>query len=396
MNPRIQLLPLLLLVAPQSPLLAQEQTQKRGALLERVAEVLTKSYYDKDFRAQVPTIAERYATAAAGAETLNEERQVVHEFLSNLEVSHLGLMSTRGRDSMFAELTGRQSWMFGFQLVHLEEGWFVDWVYEGGPADRAGLERGDEVLTLDGLPPERSPRVDWRTDDCALPDPAMHGVLAEPGDSVNILLRRGPSKKGRLALEAEEYSGWEAAKKSVSIKELGPFRVGYVHYWFIPMSGGSSLLRDLCTDRFSDCDALVFDLRGRGGAGHEAMQIIEHLDASEGLWRKPLVLLIDDDTRSAKEVISYDLKQSGSALIVGEKTPGAVIPATFTDVGSDTFLMFPSFTLGRYTEEIEGVGVTPDIHVAYPLAWTAGADPVLEAGFIAAQAWCEELVTGNE
>ena len=161
------------------------------------------------------------------------------------------------------------------------------------------------------------------------------------------------------------------------------------------MSGGSSLLRDLCTDRFSDCDALVFDLRGRGGAAHEALQIIEHLDASQGLWRKPLVLLIDDATRSAKEIISHDLQRSGSALIVGEKTPGAVIPATFTDVGSDTFLMFPSFTLGRYTEEIEGLGVTPDVPVAYPLPWTAGADPVLEAGFLAAQAWCEELVTGN-
>ena len=254
---------------------------------------------------------------------------------------------------------------------------------------------GDEVLTLDGLAPEHSPRVDWRTDDCALPDPAIHAVLAEPQDTVRIMLRRGPSKTGRLALSAEQYSGWEAAKESVDIRSVGPFQVGYVHYWFIPMSGGSSLLRDLCTDRFRECDALVFDLRGRGGAAHEAMQIIEHLDSRGGLWRKPLVLLVDDATRSAKEVISYDLQKSGSALVVGEKTPGAVIPATFTDVGSDTFLMFPSFTLGRYTEESEGVGVTPDIPVAYPLAWTAGADPVLEAGFLAAQVWCEELATEN-
>lgn len=393
MNSRLHLLPLLLLVAPQ--LQAPAQAQERGVLLERVVEVLGKSYYDKDLRAKIPAIAEGFRAAAASAETLNEERQVVHEFLSNLQVSHLGLMSTRGRDSMFAELFAQRAWMFGFQLVHVEEGWFVDWVYEGGPADRAGLERGDEVLSLDGVPPASSPRVDWRTDDCALPDPAIHGVLAEPGDSVDIVLRRGPGKQGRLVLSASEYSGWEATQESVSIKQLGPFSVGYVHYWFIPMSGGSKLLRELCTDRFSDCDALVFDLRGRGGAAHEALQIIKHLDAAEGLWRKPLVLLIDDGTRSAKEVISHDLKQSGSALVVGEKTPGAVIPATFTDVGSDTFLMFPSFTLGRYTDEIEGVGVTPDIAVAYPLPWTAGADPVLEAGFLAARAWCEELLTGN-
>ena len=100
--------------------------------------------------------------------------------------------------------------------------------------------------------------------------------------------------------------------------------------------------------------------------------------------------------RSAKEVIAHELQAEGDALIVGEKTHGAVIPASFEDVGQGAVLMFPSFTLGRYTDQIEGTGVTPDIRVDYPLAWTAGADPILEAGLEAARAWCSSLEGSDE
>lgn len=382
----LRLLPLVL-----ATLATPAPAQQRGELYQRVVDVLAESYYDDAFRArELPELARRYAPAARAAETLDEERGVVHELLARIPVSHLGLLSTAGRDAMWSELRGAQRWMLGCQLVRLEEGWFLDWVYEGGPADRAGLARGDEVLTIDGVPPERSPRLDWRTDDSALPDPPIHALLTEEGDVVDLHVRRRRGLEGRVSLPALPYSGWEASRRSVAVHELGPFRIGYVHYWFIPLSGGARFLRELCEERFADCDALVFDLRGRGGAGHEALRIVSDLDAESGSWRRPLVLLVDSATRSAKEVISFELQRRGSALVVGEKTPGAVIPATFRDVGFDTVLMFPAFTLGSYTEHVEGKGVTPDVHAEYPLAWSEGADPVLEAGLAAARAWCEE------
>ena len=44
-----------------------------------------------------------------------------------------------------------------------------------------------------------------------------------------------------------------------------------------------------------------------------------------------------------------------------------------------------------HEERLEGAGVTPDVPVAYPLPWTAGDDPLLRAGLLAAEAWCDEL-----
>lgn len=391
-------LPLLLVAAapspapsPTSPDLGHDLGQDSGDLFRRVTEVLSERYYDEEFRPRIDELAAAYLERAEAAGSLSEERAVVGEFLARVPVSHLGLISERAYASLFSELQREERWMYGFQLVRLPQGWFVDWVYEGGPADRAGLRRGDQVLRLNDVAPERSGLLDWRTDDAALPDPPLHALMAEPEDVVEIVLRRETGRVGRLRLPAGVYSGWEACRASARVIEVGPYRVGFVHYWFVPMSDATRFLRELCTERFADCDALVLDLRGRGGAAHQAFGMLAVLDREEGDWRKPLVALVHADSRSAKEVIAYELQSRGDARIVGERTHGAVIPATFQKVGQGAVLMFPSTSLGRYTDAIEGRGIVPDVEVAYPLAWTAGADPILEAGLIAARDWCDSL-----
>lgn len=365
-------------------------------LLDNVVEVLVNRYYDRELREDLPELARPYLERFSRASSPREERAVVHEFLAQIPVSHLGLVSEDAHDSLWAELRGDDQWTYGFQLARLEEGWFVDWVYEGGPADSAGLARGDQILSIDGIAPGESPVVDWRSDDAALPDTPLHGLRCSSGSRVQLLLRRSEGRVGRLDLPAQQYSAWRACQESVTVHEVGGVRVGYVHYWMIHINNSSSFLRELCRERFAGCDALVLDLRGRGGAAQQAFGMIRALDRDRGVWGKPVVALVHADSRSAKEVIAHELQAEGDALIVGEKTHGAVIPASFEDVGQGAVLMFPSFTLGRYTDQIEGTGVTPDIRVDYPLAWTAGADPILEAGLEAARAWCSSLEGSDE
>ncbi len=84
------------------------------------------------------------------------------------------------------------------------------------------------------------------------------------------------------------------------------------------------------------------------------------------------------------------------SMLVGEKTPGAVIPASFEDVGAGMVLMFPSFTLGNYTRAIEGVGVPVDFEARYALAYTAGKDAILSQGLRVAAAWAAEPVSAVE
>ena len=111
------------------------------------------------------------------------------------------------------------------------------------------------------------------------------------------------------------------------------------------------------------------------------LQALDH-GVSFGL---PLVALTDAGTRSAKEVIAHEIRRRDIGMLVGEPTAGAVIPATFQPVSHDAVLMFPSFTLGRYTKQLEGQPVTPDVSVPDDLR--TPVDEILEGGIAAAISW---------
>ena len=91
-------------------------------------------------------------------------------------------------------------------------------------------------------------------------------------------------------------------------------------------------------------------------------------------WGRPIVALTDRQSRSARDALAYEFKQRKLATVVGERTAGAVIPASFEPLGDETVLMFPSFTLGDYTKKLELKGLEPDISVERAGPYSAGHD----------------------
>jgi hypothetical protein len=139
----------------------------------------------------------------------------------------------------------------------------------------------------------------------------------------------------------------------------------------------TELLRELFGGEFSQADGLLLDLRGRGGNGVVVPEILQILSD----WKKPIVALIDRQSRSAKDALAFEFKQRHLAFLVGEQTAGAVIPASFAPVGEKTMLMFPSFTLGEYTTKLElKGGVAPDVFVERAGPYSSGHDPIFERG----------------
>ena len=350
-----------------------------GQLFENVVRVLQRRFYDRDFRRdQLPRLAAEYRAAARAAADLDEERAVVHAVLGRVPASHLALYSTSTYRALMRELSGEAAPTFGFDLEQRGGSFFVRAVLDGGAAAAAGLLRGDRVLAIDGVASGRSARLDWRADDAALDDQPVRRVrCAGADDTVRLHVERQPGERLHVDVAASQWSALAAAKAGARVLEHGGRRIGYVHFWFVHMSGLPQLLGDLLAGPFAGCDGLVLDLRGRGGSGGAVMAIVRQLQRAQRPG--PVAALIDRDTRSAKEVLAHELDVRGLATLVGERTAGAVIPATFADVGQGCTLMFPSFTLGRYTELLEGRGVEPDVPVRDDLPFAAGADPILDA-----------------
>ena len=66
--------------------------------------------------------------------------------------------------------------------------------------------------------------------------------------------------------------------------------------------------------------------------------------------------------------------------LVGEPSAGAVIPASFADVGHDSVLMFPTFKLPNYTDKLEFKPVEPHVLAERSGMFAAGRDAIFEAG----------------
>jgi len=358
--------------------------ETNGSLFENAVAVLQKRYYDERFRKdEIPKLADQYTEKAKRATTLREQREAVHEFLSHIPASHLGLLSKQSYRYVMSDLQGTPYPTFGFQLMNVSGKFYAFFVLEGSPAERAGLLAWDRIVSIDGVPVEQSPRLDWRTDDAYITDdrdPPVHYLSAERGDTIRIKLERQRGKFQELAISASDYSAFMAAKASARIYENDGRKFGYVHFWFVHLTGVPELLKAKLEGEFSSCDGIILDLRGRGGNGTAIAQIINVLRADNSKRHRPIVALVDRQSRSAKDVLAYELKTTGLGRIVGERTAGAVIPATFADVGYETILMFPSFKLPRYTDLLEFKPTEPDMFVERAGPFSAGNDPILKAG----------------
>ena len=382
----------LILLAAVAPLAAQGRGGRESArsaaargtpLYDRVVGVLARSFRDSLFRtARLPHLADSLRPPAAGS--LAVEREAVHRLLSLVPSSHLALLSQSTRAFMMNEMVGRRAPTLGLQLVSIGGHCYASSVLDSGPAARAGISPWDRIDAVEGVAPALSPRLDWRSDDAFLSDdrdPPVHLLLAREGERVTLQVERRAGETRSVTVPAEPWSALAAARAGARLVERDGRRLGYVHLWYLHVTGVSGLLRDLALGRLRTMEALVLDLRGRGGSASAVHDVLRFLEPGPAqVFDGPVVALVDRLTRSGKEVLAWELRRRGRAVIVGEPTAGAVVPGSFADVGSESVLMFPSRTMPEYTALLELRPMAPDLPVAWGAPLSGDRDPILEAG----------------
>jgi carboxyl-terminal processing protease len=99
---------------------------------------------------------------------------------------------------------------------------------------------------------------------------------------------------------------------------------------------------------------------------------------TEKHWRKPVVMLVNQGSRSGKEILAYGFKKYGIGTLVGTKTAGAVVGgrAFLLDDGNLLYLAVVDVLVNG--ERLEGKGVIPDVEVPFPLEYARGKDPQID------------------
>lgn len=259
---------------------------------------------------------------------------------------------------------------------------FVNDVYDGSPADRAGILVGDEILAVDGAP--------------------YHEIASfrdKVGRTVEVSLRRNAGAEPITVKVAVERlrplkTFEKAIEASVSVTEREGKRIGYVRLWTLSAPEGLDIVaRELGDGRLKDADGMVVDLRGRWGGGPSdaaelfvgdtpTFRLIQR-DGEATLanvrWQRPVVGIIDGGARSGLELFAYALKTNGIPL-VGSRTAGALLAGRAYLLPDDSLLeVAVSDAVIGDDVRLEGHGVEPDIPVTFSLPYAAGRDPQREA-----------------
>jgi C-terminal peptidase prc len=277
-------------------------------------------------------------------------------------------------------MSGNTSYVgVGIFSKHNETEIQVVYVFPGSPAEEGGIKRRDVITAVDGGP---------ITED----DEDLSRIRGPQGSKVTLTVRSPGEEPRDVELVRGPING--AVLPSASRLEADP-SVGYlVIPSFDPEDMDEQVADEL--EKLVEGDeplaGIVVDLRGNGGGLIDTMERIvgqfmtgeggkyasrgrEHLmipprgTMYQELKDVPLVVLVDEGSESASEMMTGALQHRGRAKVVGVSSAGnteTVYPYDFDD-GSRLWLAEEGFQLPDGST-LEGTGVIPDAEI--DVDWT--------------------------
>lgn len=353
----------------------------------------------------VVTILTRSPQAADGGEKLSELMGMIEEYSydeeSNEESLYLaaarGMVASLNDDyaeyytaEEYAEKKQVKSGKYkgiGVSFTQEGENFVIVKVNEDGPAERAGIQQGDIIHTIDG---KTLKGLD--TDDIS----AM--IKEFEGEFEMGLIRDG--EEFTVTLKTEEI---QTKRVYCSMLE-GNIAYIMINAFYNDCSTAFPKALDQALEK--GAEALILDLRGNlGGELTEMMAVADCLidgkvvlttkngdgteevyTASAGAVEIPIVVLVDGNSASASEALSGALQDYGIAKLVGTKTYGkGIVQTTYYLSKSEGWV---KMTTGAYFTPngacIHGVGLTPDVVVPGSAGDPANPDVTTDAQLRAA------------
>lgn len=243
-----------------------------------------------------------------------------------------------------------------------------------GPADRAGIEPGEYVVSIEGTGVGPSANYNRLLTDTVDREILIEVAASASGrESRDVRIRpTSGSKMRRLVYEDH------VKRNRRHVEELSGGRLGYLHIAGMGLSNLIQFEEDLFAQG-ADRNGLVIDIRGNGG-GSVHDEILRYLDREAygyttsrtrppsrnplELYTKPLVLVIDESCYSDAEIFPMGWKALELGPVVGTPTYGAVIGTNDVELIDGTWFRVPGSGWFDLTgKNLENWGIEPDVRV---------------------------------
>ena len=215
------------------------------------------------------------------------------------------------------------------------------------PAERAGIETGDQIIEVDGKSTEG-----WKNDQ------AVKSLRGEAGSRVGITIRRaGITDPIKYRLTRAQIH-----MRSVPPGTLFGGGVGYISLNPVSETSAEELRQEISSMKSKGMKSLIMDLRGNpGGLLDQGVKVAdlfldsrqeivatrgrargstkEFFDEARQVWPDlPIVVLVNDGTASAAEIIAGALQDHDRAVVVGAPTFGKGLVQTLFPLGEGVAL----------------------------------------------------------
>ncbi len=386
---------------------------------DRVWERVNERYWDPDFGGvDWQAVRDELRPRVEKATTMHEVRSLMEEAVGRLGASHFAIIPSE----VYRKLDdpadpGSREGVAGLDLRVIDGHALVTAVTEGGPAERAGVRPGWEIVGIGAF--DLLARVRELSEQMA---PSLTGAYRLWGIAASRL--RGPVGK-ELEISFIDGEGKKVSRTITLARERGrKVRFGHFpdfHVWidvrdlgddigYIAFNGffDPAYIMTAFNDAmrsFRDTRGVIIDIRGNGGGmGEMCLGMMGWLIQGEGrhlgtvlardyklevlvkpraeTYTGPVAVLVDGLSGSSSEVFASGLQDLGRACIVGSRTGGAVLGCRLERLpNGDGFEYADSnYISAKRGGAVEGTGVLPDIEVKPTRkALLAGRDPVVDA-----------------
>ncbi|MDZ8222623.1 carboxyl-terminal processing protease CtpA [Nostoc sp. ChiVER01] len=348
------------------PAMALTSEQK---LVSEVWRIVNRTYLDETFNHQ-NWAAVRQKVLEKPLKDSNASYEAIGKMLKSLDDPFTRFLDPEQYRSLQVNTSGELTGV-GLQIALNPETGKLEVVapIAGSPADKAGIRPRDRILKIEGI----------STENLTL-DEAATKMRGPSGSLVTLLIERDGEAETEIRLTRDRI----ALNPVVSDLRVSPegTPIGYLRLTQFNANASTELAHAISSLEKKGADAYILDLRNNPGGLLQSGIEIARLWLDSGtivytvnrqgiqgsfeafgppLTTDPLVILVNQGTASASEILAGALQDNGRAQLVGETTFGKGLIQSLFELSDGSGL---AVTIAKYEtpqhRDINKLGIKPD------------------------------------